>query len=170
MGRHAFTEAERAFLGSQRGPDRIATVDPSGMPHVVPTGWRLDTEKGDLVMTGRDVGNTRRLKRVKRVKRVKRAERGPVLVAVWVDGHDLAPFVPRLAGSRCCAPSPPTTTADLYPARTSFRLGGPTGRGDGWCGGCRGCPETWSCGVPSGTTSKPSLISAKRSFFRIVRR
>jgi pyridoxamine 5'-phosphate oxidase family protein len=62
MTRHTLTPAEREFLARPRGLARIATVDSDGMPHVVPTGWKFDAEKGELLLTGRDVGNTQRVK------------------------------------------------------------------------------------------------------------
>jgi pyridoxamine 5'-phosphate oxidase family protein len=62
MTRQAFTDVEREFLAAPRGLARIATVDRTGMPHVVPTGWKFDAENGDLLLTGRDVGATQRVK------------------------------------------------------------------------------------------------------------
>lgn len=62
MTRQAFTEVEREFLAAPRGLARIATADRTGVPHVVPTGWKFDAENGDLLLTGRDVGATQRVK------------------------------------------------------------------------------------------------------------
>lgn len=80
MTRRAFTETEREFLTSPRGLARIATVDPTGMPHVVPTGWKFDTETGSLLLTGREVGATQRAKHL--------ADRPKA--AVVIDGVDEA--------------------------------------------------------------------------------
>lgn len=55
-------EPELEFLRHPRGLARVATVDEDGMPHVVPTGWSYDEESGDLLLTGRDVGSTRRVR------------------------------------------------------------------------------------------------------------
>lgn len=56
------TAPELGFLRHPRGLARVATVDGDGMPHVVPTGWSYDEESGDLLLTGRDVGSTRRVR------------------------------------------------------------------------------------------------------------
>lgn len=78
MSRHTFTEAEYAFLASPRGLARIATVDPTGMPHVVPTGWTFDAQNDTLLLTGRDVGSTQRVKHLA----------GHSKAAVVIDGVD----------------------------------------------------------------------------------
>jgi pyridoxamine 5'-phosphate oxidase family protein len=57
---------------------RVATVDPQGMPHVVPTGWSWDAAAGELVLGGRDVLGTRRARHVR--------ARG--VAAVAIDGVD----------------------------------------------------------------------------------
>lgn len=62
MSRSRFTESELAFLREPRGLARVAAVDPAGMPHVVPTGWQYDEDSGDVLLTGRDVGSTRRVR------------------------------------------------------------------------------------------------------------
>lgn len=57
---------EQAFL--QHPPAslaRIATVDASGMPHVVPSGWSWDAAAGELVLGGRDVPSTQRARHVR---------------------------------------------------------------------------------------------------------
>lgn len=44
-----FTDAERDYLGEQRLV-RLATASPSGRPHVVPLGFRLDGDR--VVLSG----------------------------------------------------------------------------------------------------------------------
>lgn len=78
MTRTMFTEAEHAFLAAPRGLARVATVDSTGMPHVVPTGWSFDAASGDLLLTGRDVGSTQRVKHLRAQPRA----------AVVIDGVD----------------------------------------------------------------------------------
>ncbi|HKX65758.1 MAG TPA: pyridoxamine 5'-phosphate oxidase family protein [Intrasporangium sp.] len=57
---------------------RIATVDPKGMPHVVPTGWSWDVAAGELVLGGHDVPATRRARHVRATR----------VAAVTIDGVD----------------------------------------------------------------------------------
>lgn len=49
-----FTEKEIAFLQKQR-IGRLATADSKGRPHVVPTGFRVDGDKGVLEIGARDL-------------------------------------------------------------------------------------------------------------------
>jgi len=51
---NAFTDKEIAYLGEQR-VGRLATVDGKGRPHVVPTGFNLDADKGVLVIGAHDL-------------------------------------------------------------------------------------------------------------------
>jgi len=51
---NAFTDKEVAYLGEQR-IGRLATVDSKGRPHVVPTGFNLDTDKGILEIGAHDL-------------------------------------------------------------------------------------------------------------------
>lgn len=78
MSRSRFTESELAFLREPRGLARVAAVDPAGMPHVVPTGWQYDEDSGDVLLTGRDVGSTRRVRHLTTSPRA----------AVVIDGVD----------------------------------------------------------------------------------
>ena len=65
-GRDGRADAELAFLSDPRlALGRIATVDPKGMPHVVPTGWSWDVAAGELVLGGHDVPATRRARHVR---------------------------------------------------------------------------------------------------------
>ena len=51
---NAFTDKEVAYLGEQR-IGRLATVDGKGRPHVVPTGFNLDADKGVLEIGAHDL-------------------------------------------------------------------------------------------------------------------
>ena len=51
---NAFTDKEMAYLRVQR-IGRLATVDSKGRPHVVPTGFNLDTDKGVLEIGAHDL-------------------------------------------------------------------------------------------------------------------
>lgn len=65
MTRRALTPAELDFLAEPRGLARLATVDASGVPHVVPSGWRFDQVTGELLLTGHHVGGTRRARHLR---------------------------------------------------------------------------------------------------------
>ena len=54
----AFTDKEIAYLGEQR-IGRLATVDSKGRPHVVPTGFNLDGDKGVLEIGAHDLPDRR---------------------------------------------------------------------------------------------------------------
>lgn len=58
------SEPEVAFLLGGRHLGRLATVDPRGRPHVVPTGWRYDPGTGTVEVTGRDLASTRKFRNV----------------------------------------------------------------------------------------------------------
>lgn len=60
-----FTEAERAFLTTQRLLGRLGTVDPTGQPHVVPVGWAYNAELGTIDIGGRDLARTRKFRNVR---------------------------------------------------------------------------------------------------------
>lgn len=78
MSRRALTPVELEFLAEPRGLARIATVDGAGVPHVVPSGWRFDPVAGELLLTGHDVGATRRVRHL----------RTHPVAAVVIDGVD----------------------------------------------------------------------------------
>lgn len=59
MTRSAPSEVERRFLlDPPASLARIATVDGTGMPHVVPGGWSFDVTTQELILGGRDVPRT----------------------------------------------------------------------------------------------------------------
>jgi pyridoxamine 5'-phosphate oxidase family protein len=64
-----FTEKEVEYLREQR-LGRLATVNASGRPHVVPVGYRLDPELGVVDIGGRDMGRTKKFRDVAQTGRV----------------------------------------------------------------------------------------------------
>lgn len=59
-----FSEAELAYLTEGRKLGRLATVDPTGAPHVVPTGWSYNAELDTIDVGGRDLATTRKFRNV----------------------------------------------------------------------------------------------------------
>lgn len=60
----AFTEVEIAYL-SEGHLGRIATVDETGQPHVVPVGYSYNAELDTIDIGGIDFANTRKFRNVK---------------------------------------------------------------------------------------------------------
>jgi pyridoxamine 5'-phosphate oxidase family protein len=60
-----FSDAELTYL-AQRRLGRLATVDPGGMPHVVPLGWRYNEELDTIDIGGRDFGRSRKFRNAQR--------------------------------------------------------------------------------------------------------
>ena len=103
-----FTEAERAFLTTQRLLGRLATVDPTGQPHVVPVGWSYNAELGTIDIGGRDLARTRKFRNV----------RANPKVCLVVDDV-LPPWQPRCVQIRGDAEAlDAATTGDGQPAPT----------------------------------------------------
>lgn len=57
----AFTEGEIEYLRKQR-LGRLATVDASGEPHVVPVGFRYNDELETIDIGGRDLGKSKKFR------------------------------------------------------------------------------------------------------------
>lgn len=66
QGMSAFTEAELAYLLSQRRLARVATVGADGTPHVVPVGWSYNEELDAIEIGGRDFAETKKYRDVRR--------------------------------------------------------------------------------------------------------
>jgi pyridoxamine 5'-phosphate oxidase family protein len=67
----AFTDPELEYLGERR-PERlgrIATVGKDGTPHVVPVGWRLNSELDSIDVGGMDLAHTKKLRDARRTGR-----------------------------------------------------------------------------------------------------
>jgi pyridoxamine 5'-phosphate oxidase family protein len=60
-----FTDREQRYL-SERRLGRIATVGKDGTPHVVPVGWRFNTEQDAIDVGGMDFAKTKKFRDAKR--------------------------------------------------------------------------------------------------------
>lgn len=61
-----FTEAELAYLRSERLSGRLATLGPDGTPHVTPVGWSLGPDGDTVEVTGREFAATKKFRDVAR--------------------------------------------------------------------------------------------------------
>lgn len=66
----AFSEAERAYFEDGNKLGRLATVDSSGAPHVVPVGWSYNPELDTIDIGGRDFAATRKFRNVQGNRKV----------------------------------------------------------------------------------------------------
>ncbi|MEU3512644.1 PPOX class F420-dependent oxidoreductase [Streptomyces longwoodensis] len=64
----AFSEAERAYLASQR-LGRMATVDPHGQPQANPVGYRLQDD-GTILIGGYAMGRTKKWRNLRENPRI----------------------------------------------------------------------------------------------------
>ena len=55
-----FSDAELAYL-AQGKLGRLATIDATGMPHVVPLGWRYNPELDVIDIGGRNFARSREI-------------------------------------------------------------------------------------------------------------
>ena len=62
----AFSDAELAYLNSERRLARIATVGQDGTPHVVPVGWTYNPDQDTIDVGGRDFAATKKFRDVAR--------------------------------------------------------------------------------------------------------
>ena len=60
-----FSEAELAYLAKGK-LGRLATLDGTDMPHVVPLGWSYNAELDTIDIGGRDMARTRKFHNVQR--------------------------------------------------------------------------------------------------------
>jgi pyridoxamine 5'-phosphate oxidase family protein len=65
----AFSEKELNYLADRR-LGRLATIDASGMPHVVPLGWTYNRALDTIDVTGRDLARTQKFRNVRANPRV----------------------------------------------------------------------------------------------------
>ena len=94
-----FSTAELDYLLGKPRLGRLATIDPSGQPHVVPLGWSYNPELGTIDISGRRFAGTRKFRNV---------EANPK-VAFVVD--DVAPpWQPRRIMVQGCAQALDATT------------------------------------------------------------
>jgi pyridoxamine 5'-phosphate oxidase family protein len=68
--RSAFSPAELDYLRTERLLGRLATIDSSGQPHVVPVGWRYNPELNTIDIGGRDFARTRKFRNVRANRKV----------------------------------------------------------------------------------------------------
>jgi pyridoxamine 5'-phosphate oxidase family protein len=59
-----FTDSQLAYLATEPGLARIATVGPDGLPHVVPVGWSYNPDLDCIDVRGRDLPATRKFHNV----------------------------------------------------------------------------------------------------------
>lgn len=106
-----FSDAELTYLAKGK-LGRLATIDGTGMPHVVPLGWRYNPELDTIDIGGRDFARTRKFRN---------AERNPN-VALVVDDV-LPPWRPRCVLVRGRAEALADATGpDGEPAGSIIRL------------------------------------------------
>jgi pyridoxamine 5'-phosphate oxidase family protein len=60
----AFSEAELAYLAEGK-LGRLGSIDPAGMPHVVPLGWRYNPALDAIDVGGRDFSRTAKFRNVR---------------------------------------------------------------------------------------------------------
>lgn len=65
-----FSEQEVAFLTSERLLGRLATLDDTGWPHLVPVGWRYDPQADAIEVSGRNFAATKKYRNAKANPRV----------------------------------------------------------------------------------------------------
>lgn len=58
-----FSRSELAYLEEGK-LGRLATIDPTGQPHVVPVGWRYNAALDTIDIGGRDFARTRKFRNV----------------------------------------------------------------------------------------------------------
>lgn len=61
----SFSAAELDYLQSEKRLGRLATVDATGLPHVVPVGWRYNSELGTIDISGRNFAATKKFRNVR---------------------------------------------------------------------------------------------------------
>lgn len=61
-----FSESELSYLRSENRLGRLATIDETGLPHVVPVGWNYNPITDTIDVGGRDFANTKKFHNVRR--------------------------------------------------------------------------------------------------------
>jgi PPOX class F420-dependent enzyme/OxyR family protein len=57
-----FSTSELAYLLGNRLLGRLATIEPSGAPHVVPVGWSYNEKLGTIDITGRNFAASKKFR------------------------------------------------------------------------------------------------------------
>jgi pyridoxamine 5'-phosphate oxidase family protein len=65
----AFGQSELAYLGSEPGLGRVATVGKDGTPHVAPVGWTYNAETDTIDIGGRNFAQSKKYRDVARTQR-----------------------------------------------------------------------------------------------------
>ena len=58
----SFSDAELEYLLGERRLGRLATVDETGQPHVVPVGWNYNPDLGTIDVSGRNLATTKKFR------------------------------------------------------------------------------------------------------------
>ena len=58
----SFSDAELEYLLGERRLGRLATVDETGQPHVVPVGWTYNPDLGTIDVSGRNFAATKKFR------------------------------------------------------------------------------------------------------------
>ena len=58
----SFSDAELEYLSGERRLGRLATVDETGQPHVVPVGWTYNPDLGTIDVSGRNFAATKKFR------------------------------------------------------------------------------------------------------------
>ncbi len=61
----SFSVVELDYLLGERRLGRLATIDATGQPHVVPVGWRYNPELGAIDVSGRNFAATKKFRNVR---------------------------------------------------------------------------------------------------------
>ena len=61
----SFSVVELDYLLGERRLGRLATIDATGQPHVVPVGWRYNPELGTIDVSGRNFAATKKFRNVR---------------------------------------------------------------------------------------------------------
>ena len=95
----SFSDAELEYLLGERRLGRLATVDETGQPHVVPVGWTYNPDLGTIDVSGRNLAVT---------KKFRNARSNPK--AAFVVDDVLPPWQPRSVMVQGHAQALPTPT------------------------------------------------------------
>jgi pyridoxamine 5'-phosphate oxidase family protein len=112
----AFSDAELAYLTSERRLGRVATVGRDGTPHVVPVGWTYNGDEDAIDIGGRD------FERTKKFRDVVRSGRAAIVID---DLASVDPWRPRMVEvrGRAQALREPRPMIRIHPERVvSFGL------------------------------------------------
>lgn len=105
----AFTDAETTYLSTPR-LGRLATVTADGHPHVVPVGFRLDTDEGTI-----EIGANNLPDRGQKRGYLRNIAGNPKVAVVIDDVASLDPWAPRGVSIRGHAEIVPTGGEHLGP-------------------------------------------------------